>query len=207
MKRIYLHSLSIRIWHWLNAVTIILLMLTGFQFRMPGMAFLLSKNAALTTHRWAGIAMTVLWTFWFIYCWGSGSFRRNYAIHSHDFRDGSEQMKFYLFSIFKGEKNPFHPTSDAKFNPLQKCAYGFMMGIVAPVMILTGLLYLNAFSIGGHQFSVTVIKLMDIIHVFGLYLFAIFLIIHVYMATLGTTAFSHIKAMIVGYEETGKREI
>ncbi len=32
-------------------------------------------------------------------------------------------------------------------------------------------------------------------------MFALYLIVHVYMATLGPTAFSHIKAMIVGYEE------
>lgn len=206
MKRIYLHSLSVRVWHWLNAVTVILLLLTGFQFRLPDTASFLSRDTALSMHKWSGLAMTALWVFWLIYNLASGNLRRHYAMHKHDLEYSAGQMKFYLVSIFRGEENPFQPTPGAKFNPLQKCAYGFMMGIAAPVMILTGLLYANAFSIGGHQFSVTVVKLMDIIHVFGLYLFAIFLVIHVYMATLGTTAFSHIKAMVVGYEEE-KKEI
>ncbi len=43
--------------------------------------------------------------------------------------------------------------------------------------------------------------MLDAIHVIGAYVFALYLVVHVYMATLGRTAFSHIKAMIVGYEE------
>jgi thiosulfate reductase cytochrome b subunit len=35
----------------------------------------------------------------------------------------------------------------------------------------------------------------------GAYVFALYLVVHIYMATLGRTASSHIKAMIVGYEE------
>lgn len=207
MKKIYLHSLPVRIWHWLNALTIMLLLLTGFQLHLPEITFFMTRNMALAMHRRAGIVMTALWLFWLIYSLASGNLHRHYAMHRRDFLNSAGQMKFYLVSIFKGEKNPFQPTPDAKFNPLQKCAYGFIMGIAAPAMILTGLLYANAFSAGGRQLLVTVIKLMDIVHVFGLYLFAIFLIIHVYMATLGTTAFSHIKAMITGYEETGEKEI
>lgn len=201
MKRIYFHSLSVRIWHWLNAVTVILLLLTGFLFRMPDAAFLLSRNTALSMHRWSGLAMTALWAFWLIHGLASGILRRHYAIRRTDLGDAVVQIKFYLISIFRGEENPFHPTPDAKFNPLQKYAYYCMMGVFAPVMILTGLLYINAFSVCGHSLSVTTVKVMDVVHVLGLYVFAIFLIIHVYMAMLGVTALSHIKAMIVGYEE------
>jgi len=44
-------------------------------------------------------------------------------------------------------------------------------------------------------------KVLDATHVIIAYMFALYLIVHIYMATLGRTAFSHIKAMIVGYEE------
>jgi thiosulfate reductase cytochrome b subunit len=46
-----------------------------------------------------------------------------------------------------------------------------------------------------------VVGLLNAIHVIGAYVFVLYLFVHIYMATLGRTAASHIKAMIVGYEE------
>jgi thiosulfate reductase cytochrome b subunit len=37
--------------------------------------------------------------------------------------------------------------------------------------------------------------------VLAAYVFVLYLVLHLYMATLGRTLSSHIKAMIVGYEE------
>ena len=201
MKRIYLHPLPLRIWHWVNAVTVVLLLLTGCELRLPESVFFLPRDPALFLHRWAGLALTVLWAFWLLYGLACGTLRRHYALRQRDFGESVRQLKFYLISIFRGEKNPFQPAPEAKFNPLQKWAYGAIMIIIMPAMILTGLSYANAFSVGGHQLPGTVIRAMDIVHVIGLYVLAIFLVIHVYMATLGATAFAHIKAMIVGYEE------
>ena len=201
MKRIYLHPLPLRIWHWLNAVTVILLLLTGFQYRIPGLANLLPRNFSLELHRWVGIAMTALWAFWLIYGLSSGALRRDYRLRRDDLGGVVAQMKFYLISIFRGEKNPFLPTMEARFNPLQKLTYCFIMGMFIPIMIVTGLLYFNAFSISGHLLFVGAIEIMVALHVAGLYVFAAFLVIHIYMTTLGATVFSHIKAMIVGYED------
>ena len=195
MKRIYLHPLPVRIWHWVNAITVILLLLTGFQFRVPGIASLPPHNPSFSLHKWTGIAMAAWWVFWLIYGLASGTLRRHYAIRRRDLGGIAGQMKFYLLSIFRGEKNPFQPTPEEKFNPLQKLAYVTMMGIISPVMILTGLMLANAFFIRDHLLFV------DAIHVTGLYVFAVFLVTHVYMASLGATAFAHIKAMLVGYEE------
>jgi hypothetical protein len=44
-------------------------------------------------------------------------------------------------------------------------------------------------------------KVLDAIHVIVAYMFALYLIVHIYMATLGWKVSSHIKAMVVGYEE------
>jgi thiosulfate reductase cytochrome b subunit len=203
MKRIYFHPLPVRIWHWVNAVTVVLLLLTGFQFRLPGIASLPPHNPSFSLHKWAGIAMAALWIFWLIYGLASGILRRHYAIRRRDLGGIARQMKFYSVSIFRGEKNPFQPTPEEKFNPLQKLAYISMMGIISPVMILTGLMFVNVFSIRDYLLSVNAIMIIDAIHVAGLYVFALFLVTHIYMASLGATAFTHIKAMIVGYEEEG----
>jgi thiosulfate reductase cytochrome b subunit len=201
MKRIYLHPLPLRIWHWVNALTVLLLVMTGLQFRMPGIAAFGSHNPSFAVHKWAGFAMTALWIFWFVYGLASGRLTRHYSIRKKDLGGIFGQMKFYLVSIFRGEPNPFLPSPEEKFNPLQKLAYGSVMGVFAPLMMVTGLLFVNAFFMRDQLLSWNAIKVIDALHVTGLYLFAIFLVIHVYMATLGPTAFTHVKAMIVGYEE------
>jgi Ni,Fe-hydrogenase I cytochrome b subunit len=33
MKKIYLHPLPVRIWHWINAICFIILIITGLQIR------------------------------------------------------------------------------------------------------------------------------------------------------------------------------
>jgi len=71
--------------------------------------------------------MAVSWFFWFFYSLGSGNLRRHYLFRKRDFRGIFEQGKFYLISIFRGEENPFRPTPEEKFNPLQKLAYGTIM--------------------------------------------------------------------------------
>lgn len=46
-----------------------------------------------------------------------------------------------------------------------------------------------------------VVGVLNALHVLGAYAFAPYLIIHLYMATLGRTTFTYLKAMITGYEE------
>jgi len=201
MKRIYLHPLPLRIWHWANALTVILLLVTGIQFRVPGIAALWPHNPSFALHKWAGLALTASWVFWLAYGLASGHLSRQYAIRKKDLGGIFGQMKYYLVSIFRGEQNPFRPSPEQKFNPLQKLAYGSVMVALAPMMVVTGLLFVNAFFMRDQLLSWNAIKVIDALHVTGLYVFALFLVVHVYMATLGPTVFSHIKAMIVGYEE------
>ena len=141
MKRIYLHPLPLRIWHWVNALMVILLIITGIQLRIPGIASLRPHHPALLVHRYVGWAMTASCVFWLVYSLISDHLSRHYVIRRGDLKGIFRQAKFYLFSIFKGEENPFRPSPDEKFNPLQKLAYGAIMCIFAPVLVVTGLLF------------------------------------------------------------------
>jgi thiosulfate reductase cytochrome b subunit len=201
MKRVYLHPLPLRIWHWMNALTVILLLITGMQFRVPGIAALGPHNPTFPVHKWAGIAMTASWFFWLIYGLASGHVFRHYTLRRQDLTGIPGLIKFYMLTIFRGEKSPFRPSPEAKYHALQRLAYGSIMGIFTPVTMVTGLFFVSGFRIGGELLPFDTIKTIDAFHVTGLYLFAMFLVIHVYMATTGTTVFSHIKAMITGYEE------
>lgn len=201
MKKIYLHPLALRIWHWVNALIIIILTITGIQIRIPGMASLRPQDPALLIHRYAGWAMVVSWVFWLVYSLISGNLSRHYAIKRGDFRGTFRQAKFYLISIFQGEEDPFRPTPDEKFNPLQKLAYGSIMAIFAPVLVVTGILFSDILFFRKYVLLWNIAGIVNALHVIGAYVFVLYLVVHIYMATLGSTAFSHIKAMIVGYEE------
>jgi len=201
MKRVYLHTLPLRIWHWANALVVILLIITGIQIRLPGIASVRPQDPALLIHKYAGWAMTASWVFWFIYGLVSNNLRRHYLFRRRDFKGIFTQAKFYLISIFRGEENPFRPTPDDKFNPLQKLAYGTIMGIFAPVLIITGILFSDISFLRRYVLLWDVVGLVNAVHVIGLYVFLLFVVTHLYMATLGRTIFSHTKAMITGFEE------
>lgn len=202
MRKQQLHPLPLRIWHWGNALIILFLLVTGFLFRVPGIAALSPHDISSSFHRWAGIAMIASWVFWFLWGLGSGHLRRQYAFLKTDATGLLRQANYYLFAIFRGENNPFLASPAAKFNPLQKLAYSSIMGLFSPLMLITGLLFMNMrFLAAGGTLSWDAVKTIDSLHVTGFYIFACFLVIHVYMATLGPTPFTHIKGMILGYEE------
>jgi thiosulfate reductase cytochrome b subunit len=201
MKRVYLHPLPLRIWHWVNALMVIFLIATGFYIRVPGIASLSPRDPALWTHKYAGWAMGVSWVFWFIYNLGGHNLTRHYRFRNRDFKGAFRQAKFYLSSIFAGEENPFRPTPEEKFNPLQKLAYGAIMGVFAPALVITGILFSDIHLFRHYLLSWNLAGLINAVHVIGAYGFVFYLVIHLYMATLGRTALSHTKAMITGYEE------
>jgi thiosulfate reductase cytochrome b subunit len=112
-----------------------------------------------------------------------------------------DQASYYTFLLFRGARSPFTPSTNEKFNRLQKVAYLSLMFILTPVIIVTGILFSDIAYflkiinyIGG-------VRILDAIHVSTGYAFILYLIIHLYMSTLGHRITTHTKAMITGYEE------
>ena len=201
MKRIYLHSLPLRIWHWINAGVIIMLIVTGLYLRRHGIAALNPRDPILLWHKYLGFAMIIATVFWIAYAVFSGNLRRHYGIGGKDIKGMSAQARYYLFSIFSGGENPFTATADDKYNPLQKIAYGAVMFILLPALGVTGLLFLDIPVVRQYLLSEHLMGIVGAVHVMLFYMVVLFLVVHVYMTTLGEPVFSHIRAMIVGYEE------
>lgn len=86
MKRIYLHPLPLRIWHWVNALMVILLIITGIQLRIPGIASLRPHHPALLVHKYVGWAMAASCVFWLVYSLASDNLSRHYVIRRRDFK-------------------------------------------------------------------------------------------------------------------------
>jgi thiosulfate reductase cytochrome b subunit len=148
-----------------------------------------------------GLALVLSTIFWFVYTVWTGNLRRHYGIGKKDVTGMVAQARYYLFSIFSGEENPFKATADAKYNPLQKIAYDAVMFVFLPVLSFTGLLFVDIPAVRRYLLSENLMGLLDAIHLIFAYVVVLFLIIHLYMVTLGDTVFSYTKAMILGYEE------
>jgi len=203
MSRLYLHPLPLRLWHWLTAAIVVSLLGTGWHLRFHGIAALSPHDPVLIWHKGIGLAMVAVTVFWLVYAMANESRRRHYLIRGRDLRGMVTQARFYLFTMFTGGENPFRPSAAAKYNPLQKLAYGGVMFILLPFQGLTGLLFMDIPPLRDQLLSANLIGFLDAGHVLCSYLLALYLIVHLYMATLGRTWFSHIRAMITGYEEEG----
>ena len=209
MKKVFLHTLTIRIWHWINALIVIALMITGIQLRAPGVEGIAREMAvwipeysvAVLIHKYIGYAMALSFLFWSVYILVSGSFRTHYLLRPSDLPTLGNQAFYYLFGVFQGRKNPFIPTAEGKFNPLQKIAYGSVMLVITPLIVITGILFSDIFFFRGVIDWMGGVRLLDALHVVASYLFLLYLIVHLYMGTMGHHIFDHVEAMILGFEE------
>jgi len=202
-ERAYLHPLTVRLWHWLNALGFLLLIITGFQLRYVDLFSLMSFEAAVKLHNWVGFGVIANWFLWFIYYVSSD---RVTSYHpDFDARDFFEryfrQVTYYGYGIFKGEKKPHDVKPHDKFNPMQKLTYQFVMFITAPAMFITGLMMWDVKRFEGMIELTGGIRVVNTIHVVLFILFVFFIIIHAYMGFLGKKPSSHFKEMVTGYEE------
>jgi formate dehydrogenase gamma subunit len=209
MKKVYLHTLAIRLWHWINAAIVILLAITGIQLRAPGteavpMSIGLWRPdypLAVLIHKYAGFALAASFVFWLVYVTASGSYRRHYLFRPSDIPIMGRQARYYVIGLFNSEKNPFVSTPEGKFNPLQKITYGVVMPAVLLALIISGILFSDIFYFRNTIQSFGGLRMLDALHVIAAYLCLLNLLVHLYMTTMGHHVFDHIKSMIVGYEE------
>ncbi len=201
MTRERIHTLPMRIWHWTNAFLIILLMLTGVQLRAPDLALFGKYGNAVWLHKHAGFCAAGGFAFWVLYVSLSASWR-HYLPRRSDLKGIPRQVVYYAFGIFRGAKNPFAPSPSRRFDPLQKLVYMAMMTVVTPVAVFTGIFFSDILYFQRCVETLGGLRVLDLLHVATAYVFSLYLLLHVYMATTGPSVLSHFKAMIVGYHDT-----
>jgi len=203
VKKIYIHPLPVRIWHWLNALGFLLLIATGVQIRYLDLFQVLSFRTAVVAHNYIGFALIANYFLWL----GFYLFTDKITVYLPEmnakkyFEDSWRQLKFYGYGIFLGEENPHHPTIYHKFNPLQIMMYQIIMLLFVPILFASGLLLWDV-----HRFANIVnmlggVRVVATVHVLMFVVFVGFLLMHLYLITLGHSRFAHIKAMITGFEE------
>ena len=201
MSTLYLHPLPLRIWHWVNAIIIFVLIITGIQLRVPSIQILHDYRYVVLLHKYFGFALAGSFLFWLFYYVLTGGLKKHYLMGFKDIKGMPRQALYYAFSIFRGEKNPFKPSTDNKFNPMQKLAYSSVMFIFVPLITISGILFSDILFFLPWIKAIGGLRILDVIHVAAAYIFVLYLLVHLYMATLGSKIYSHIKGMITGYEE------
>ncbi len=201
-KLIYIHPLPVRIWHWINAVGMVMLVVTGLQIRFADIVSLFTLEEAITLHNYIGFVVIGNYGLWVAFYFGTGKIKIYFPTPKTFLPNTIKQMKYYGVDIFKGDPNPHHMTPDNKFNSLQQQAYVGLMFIFMPLQMITGLLLWRVNDFEKYINMLGGIKIVDTIHVLLFFFFSIFIVVHSYLATLGHTPLAHFKAMFTGFEES-----
>ena len=142
MKRIHLHDLPVRIWHWVNLAAFIILIVTGAQIRMGDKLNLFSFETAVNVHSWLGFILIANFFLWLVYYIVTGNIKI-YIPPLHKPLEFAKkaliQAKFYGWGIMVGDDNPHHATFYNKFNPMQQVSYLAIMVLLIPLQFVTGL--------------------------------------------------------------------
>jgi thiosulfate reductase cytochrome b subunit len=197
-EKILLHPLIERLWHWAQAVCIVVLIITGIMIHWPekfGGWF----QWAVDIHEWFGWATVVVFLVWLVYNLGTKRIT-HYIPKKGEIPKGMiTQAKFYGYGIFKHEPHPYAPSEDNKFNPLQKIAYLQFQVLLMPLLLISGLLYMYPDYFQGFIKAIGGMVVLATIHYILGALFTAFLVAHLYLATTGETIGENFKAIIFGY--------
>ncbi len=159
-RTVFRHRLSTRVWHWINAVTIFVMLMSGLMIfnahpmlywgqyganldhawlvlpRFPGWATIPSQyNLALARHWHLAFAWVFAFGLLAYLVWSlvNGHLKRDVALSR------AEVAPRHLWEdIKKHARFDFH-SEDARYNPLQKITYSLMFFVIMPLALFTGL--------------------------------------------------------------------
>jgi thiosulfate reductase cytochrome b subunit len=201
-ERLYLYPAIIRVWHFINAVLIIILIASGvsMQYSDPARP-IIRFDIAVTLHNYSGILLTLNYSLFIIGNIISGN-AKHYKIKLENFFSRlKKQFRYYTREMFLNAPVPFPVTKKSKFNPIQQVTYFLVMFILMPFLFITGLSLLYSGTFIREILGNKALFFTDILHMVVGFLISIFLIIHVYFCTIGTSPLKNFKSMINGYHE------
>lgn len=194
-QKIYVFKRFERFWHWAQALLIAFMLVTGFESH--GTYTLVGIQEAMNLHILAAWTLIGLWVLAIFWHFTTGEWRQ--YIPTTD--KLLAVARYYSVDIFKNKPHPFKATQLHKHNPLQRLAYLMFKVVLAPLIWVSGLLYLfyndwAQWGLGGMELG-----LVAFVHTLAAYLIAVFFVGHVYLTTTGHTVLAHNKAMLTGWED------
>jgi thiosulfate reductase cytochrome b subunit len=201
MATVYLYPVWIRLWHLFNGLLYLVLILTGLSMQYSNPEFpMLRFDLAVSIHNTSGILLTFNYLVIILgnIFTSNGRFYRMKRIGFTE--ELIRQARYYLFGIFKGDKAPYPINGERKFNPLQKISYVAVLYFLMPLVIITGwamifpemIIFDKIFGTSGLHFT-------DLLHILMGFILSIFMVVHIYLCTIGKPAGTHFRAMMSGW--------
>jgi thiosulfate reductase cytochrome b subunit len=134
IPRVYINPLPVRIWHWLNAIGFVVLILSGTQIRYADMFNVMSFETAIKTHNWVAFAVIgnyFIWLGFYLFTDKITNYHPELNVKKF-FEKAFSQILYYSYGIFRGERSPHKVIPNDKFNPMQSITYQIVMMLVVP---------------------------------------------------------------------------
>ena len=201
LEEVYMYTVYERLWHWLQTIVILILLITGLIIHKPDKFGIFSFSFVVEVHNIMALILVINAALAAFYHIASGEIQQFIPRPRGFFDQAFSQAKFYLQGIFRGDKHPFDKTPRSKLNPLQQITYFAILNILLPLQIITGIFMWGlqrwpevAASLGGLPFLAPFHTLIS-------WLFASFIVLHVYLTTTGHAPMAAIKGMMMGWDE------
>lgn len=199
MNKVKFYTGFERFWHWTQALLIISLLVTGFEIH--GTIQLFGFEKAVNYHVILAWSLIVLWVFAIFWHLTTGEWKQYIPASTGRIM---AMVKYYALDIFMGGGHPFHRTRKEKLNPLQRMAYLSMHLLIAPVLWISGWLYLfysEWHLVGLEKLGLEAVALT---HTAAAFAVLVFLVAHLYLALTMSRNMGDLKAMLTGYAEEEK---
>ncbi len=198
-NKIYFYPLWLRIWHGINALGIIILIITGITMNSGMEDSWISFKLNIQLHNYAGAIITINY---FLFVFGN-MFTKNksfYVIKPKNFlKRPIRQAYYYAWGMFHGMNAPYPLSEKRKFNPLQKYFYVIVMYIAVPLVIVSGIGLMFPELIFNKIYNISGVLLTAVTHSAMGFFISIFLIIHLYVASIGKSPVENFKSILNGW--------
>ena len=201
LREVYMYSIYERLWHWLQTIVIFGLIFTGLVIHKPDKFGIFSFNYVVQVHNVLAAILLINAALSAFYHLASGEIRQFLPRPYGFFDQMIVQAKYYLGGIFRGEPHPFDKTRDRKLNPLQQVTYFGILNVLLPLQVITGALMWGAQRWPNAADALGGLPFLAPFHTIIAWLFASFIVLHVYLTTTGHTPLAGIKSMIMGWDE------
>ncbi len=199
-ERLYLYPVWVRLWHWTNAILCLLLIVSGVSLQYSNPEYpIIRFDIAVSMHNIAGILLTLSY---FVFVIGNltTSNGRYYKTQLNGlFESLKKQFIYYTIGIFTHAEKPYPVTKDRKFNPLQKVSYLAAMYFFLPLIFITGWGLLFPETNLTNVFGISGLHLTALLHGIIGFFISVFMFVHIYFCTIGTTTLSNFKSMFNGW--------
>jgi len=205
-ERVYMYESYRRFWHWLQTISIVILLFTGLIIHRPDIFGAFSFRGVVTIHNVLAVILVVNALLSVFYHIATERVQEYIPRPYGFFDDAIVQAKYYMAGIFKNEPHPFEKRPDSRMNPIQKATYFGILNVLLPLQILTGALMWGVQKFPEFANWFGGLPFLAPFHSLVAWTFATFIVTHIYMTTTGATPLEAMRGMVTGYEQVEVHE-